>query len=839
MSWANYADVIDQLTRAGLDLSADSRRRPLAFDGDIQRWRVHGEDNEFRGWTRLREWRSPRSGLVWIVGAYGVWHGTDDGYTKIELSRGGKDAVKPDRDEQEALRAAMRESAQQLSERRKAEAKRVARWAGQVWAHSPPATEHEYLARKVIAAHGVRVLAQVEGMALDGIDDANFQRLKQAVGALVVPMHDAHGNVCGIQFIYPRGHERAKRLGRDKEFWPFGMQMGSSFGLVGPFVRDGVILMAEGFATAATLHEATGLTACYAFSANNLAKAAKQLRKYSHARLLFCADDDYLTDGNPGCTAAAKACAEFDGADWFSPSFLDEEGNDRRQGKKLTDFNDLAMLAGKVAVAAQVHAKLDALGWRSASSLRVGGVGGADPQPGDGDDREEGGRGAEAVSVLSLDEAVERFIFIDDKTGEYVFDTLTREICKRSKVIKMLAAGVREDDLKRHPVWQRRAVFLDRIGFDPTEKDASVECNLWRGWPTKPKRGKCDLLLSLLHYQCSAEPAVANELFDWVIKWLAYPIQHPGTKMQTAIIMHGPQGTGKGRFFEWGYMPIFGRYGVYLDQDALEDKHGSDWQSCKLFVLADEVLARAEMYHHKNKLKNLVTSKRIRVNPKGLIAYEETNHLNIVFLSNEKQPLVLENDDRRYCVIWTPPPLDQDFYDELSDEIEAGGVEALHWYLLNEVDLGDFRPWTKPPVTQAKRDLINMSRDSVDRFFRDWQTGDTPFPLCPAGSSDVYRAYLLWCRENGERLPRPENHFAGHVAKLDGWFKGHKDVMIEDEFGIRRPKRTRVIVPSDAALNEWAKLGNKDYRRSDSESMSEWVTACFFEFRESLKRASS
>ena len=36
----------------------------------------------------------------------------------------------------------------------------------------------------------------------------------------------------------------------------------------------------------------------------------------------------------------------------------------------------------------------------------------------------------------------------------------------------------------------------------------------------------------------------------WVLKWLAYPIQHPGAKMRTALVLHGPQGTGKNMFFE-------------------------------------------------------------------------------------------------------------------------------------------------------------------------------------------------------------------------------------------------------------------------------------------------
>jgi hypothetical protein len=93
-SWVNYDDVLSQLSGAHLDLREDSRHRPLTFDGQIQRWLVMGEDKEYRGWTRLREWTSA-AGHTYIVGAYGVWRGADDGYTKIEMPRRDKDAARP------------------------------------------------------------------------------------------------------------------------------------------------------------------------------------------------------------------------------------------------------------------------------------------------------------------------------------------------------------------------------------------------------------------------------------------------------------------------------------------------------------------------------------------------------------------------------------------------------------------------------------------------------------------------------------------------------------------------------------------------------------------------
>lgn len=805
MSLVNYDDVLAQLMSVGLVID-----KPLNFDSRIQRWKVEGEDNEKRGWSRLKEWTS-KSGNSYVVGSFGVWHGTDDGYTKVELPR--QDDKRPvlSADDLTALREAQKAAAQKLAQERKAEAKIAGQWAAVVWSRCEPCAEHEYTTRKGIKPHGLRVLNSLDGLTIQGLDDSNHYRLRMAVGALVVPMHDAHGNVCGIQFIYPKDHPRAAKAG--KEFWPAGMAMGGTFGVIGHINRTGVLLVAEGYATAASLHEATGQSVAYAFSANNLVKAGKLLRKvYPKLRLLFCADDDYLTEGNPGVTAATHATAELELAAWTAPNFLDEAGEDLRQGKKLTDYNDLSQLTGlPIVLANQINSKLDALAWRDAPlQLR-------EPAPqGDGESERRA-----AQSVMTLDEAVERFLPLDDGTGKYLFDTWTNKVVLREQMAALLPAGMRGDDVKRHPVWvSRGAFYLDQVGFDPSGKDSSVRLNTWKGWPMKPKQGNCERLLELLFYLCNGE-GNGKDISLWVQRWMAYPLQNPGAKMASAIIMHGPQGTGKSTVFQT-LAKIYGDYATVLNQRGLEDKFNSDWSDSKLFILAEEVVTRAEMWHIKNELKELVTGEWIRINPKNIAAYRQRNQVNIAYLSNENQPLPLENDDRRHCVIWTPPQLDESFYDEVQLELERGGVEAFYHHLLN-LDLGDFHPKKKPPMTQAKRELIDLSLPSEDRFIRDWAAGDTEYPFVPCLSMDLYKAYSRWCRANGVKNPRESNQFLGKVGKMQGWSNQPRHVYEDCHFsGQTKPRR--IVIPERGLLQR----NKKDM--PPGESQAKWLTGCFFEF---------
>ena len=244
------------------------------------------------------------------------------------------------------------------------------------------------------------------------------------------------------------------------------------------------------------------------------------------------------------------------------------------------------------------------------------------------------------------------------------------------------------------------------------------------------------------------------ELYNWVLKWIAYPLQHPGAKMESTLVLHGPQGVGKNLFFE-ALMSIYDRYGGVIDQASIEDKH-NDWASRKLFLIADEVVARSDLYHVKNKLKAFITGKTIRINPKHIQAYDERNHVNIVFLSNELIPVVLEEDDRRHGIIWTPTKLKAAFYAALGQEIANGGAAALHDYLL-KLDLGDFTPSTKPPETAAKRRLIDLSLDSTSRFFYELQRGDLNVALAPALSEDVFTLYAAWCGRTKQRAaPMPK-----------------------------------------------------------------------------------
>lgn len=873
--WLNEADVLAQLRSIGLIIEG-----PLELaksDGRSIRCKVEGYDNEKRGWYRLSEWVT-REGVM-LVGTYGIFTGADSGTRKIELSKrceacshemGLKEKACPkcghevfhrremSDEEMAAMKARLAEQKKRAEAERKAEIARASRWASAVWRASVECTpaDHDYFGRKHLdRTAGARIYPGNDAMQatdLDGAEKDDWKYLGSFKGALVIPMCDASGNVFGVQFILSREHhkDRIQRTGRDKDFWPSGMQKEGRFFMIG--TPGPVALVAEGYATGISLHMASNLPVAVAFDAGNLGPALKHLRaRYKRTKWLIGADDDWLqkchacgqyttvgTDlcqhcgqphrkANAGKAKAAEAALAMEGVQYVLPRFSAPRPTER---KGPTDFNDLHSIESLNTVRTQIEDRLAELGWLDRAAVAPPSAAGVPP----GGAGEAGGKRREAVSTMPIDDLVQRFIYVDDETGDFAFDTWTKQVVRLSKVIKLLPARVRFDDVKDHPIWKSRAVYIDQIGFDPGGEDANILCNRWNGWPTTPRQGRCDLQLDLLRYLTSNEPTSAD-VFHWILCWMAYPLQHPGAKLKSAIVIHGPQGTGKSMVFE-AYGRIYGEYAMILNQGAIEDKFNADWSERKLFILADEIVARAEMHHLKNQLKNFITGDWVRVNPKNVAAHRERNHMNILFISNEDQPVVLENDDRRHLVIWTPPKLPPETYAAVMAEIEDGGVAALHHYLL-KYDVGDFKPWTLPPMTQAKRELIAIGADSIERFLSDWQNGDIDgVPFCPCGSSDLYSLYLRWCRENGEKFPRTSAQFMGRLSKREGWFKGHKNRLLD--LNHEGTVRQRVVVPSEKALTDAAKHGH-DWRKRPDKTETQWISEGYFEFRNAMEKPAS
>lgn len=273
-AWRVYGDdprasLVAAIRDAGIPIDEPDR---IVADGQLVRFHVEGDRRGSRnGWAVLFD---DAAGVAasfghWKSGASGTW----------SMGRGRLTEA-----ERERLREATAKAMRQREAERARAAAQASAHAGTVWSQSAqPDPKHPYLVRKKIKAHGIRQLND----------------------RLVIPLRDADGKLWSVEYIHQDGTKRFLSGGRKRGCY-------FSIGHVDP--QNGELCIAEGFATAASIHESTGKAVAVAFDAGNLDPVARTLRaKFPGAVITICADNDASTPGNPGLTKATAAARAVGG----------------------------------------------------------------------------------------------------------------------------------------------------------------------------------------------------------------------------------------------------------------------------------------------------------------------------------------------------------------------------------------------------------------------------------------------------------------------------------------------------------------------------------------------
>lgn len=290
----SFAEIESQF-REAMRATGLATEDSIRADGELHRFHVEGDKRNARnGWYALHTDGIP-------AGAFGSWRTGQSEAWRAEIGRSLTATEESDfrRRMDEARTAREADEAKRHAEAR-AKAARLWKDAARR-VHS----DHPYLTAKGVRAYGLRQLKE----------------------QLIVPVRDGTGELHGLQFI---------DAGGSKKFLTGTAKAGHyhSIGKAG----GGMLAIAEGYATAATVHELTGWPVAVAFDAGNLRSVAEALcAKFPSARIIVAADNDRGTEGNPGLTKAREA-AQTVGGTALAPEFNDGEAG--------SDWNDWAALRG-------------------------------------------------------------------------------------------------------------------------------------------------------------------------------------------------------------------------------------------------------------------------------------------------------------------------------------------------------------------------------------------------------------------------------------------------------------------------------------------------------------
>jgi len=260
--------------------------------GKVTRFSTNGKRNDRSGWVHVFDDGKGAVFGCWRSGEQHQWHEKRD--------------YVPDIHEQEAMRQQFEEAKRKAIAERDAAYAIAAKEAQVLFDNAVPVVSHDYLTNKGIRPNMARVFG----------------------GKLIIPVYGSDGNLQSVQSIFSDGAKR----------FHSGGKMAGGHCWIGDPSESETLLIAEGFATADSLFQATNLAVCIAFNAGNLKLVTQMIAsQFIGKKIVICADNDTSGVG----INKAKEC----GVDIVLPS-IDGDFNDMMSELGIDAVRDIVF--GKV-----------------------------------------------------------------------------------------------------------------------------------------------------------------------------------------------------------------------------------------------------------------------------------------------------------------------------------------------------------------------------------------------------------------------------------------------------------------------------------------------------------
>jgi phage/plasmid primase-like uncharacterized protein len=310
---ASHADLlrncIEHMSSNGFPFDAS-----LKCDGQLHRFSRDSKKNQPDEWYVSYERTSTR-GNPYLVCSYATWSGNQEKFVYKSCDRNKSFS----HEELEEIQAKGVSRQKQLEHQVKEEREQRINYAKEIWeqAIEAPTTKRQitYLERKQVKAYKTKY---------------GFDSYQHPV--LVIPFCNSDSEIQAVQLIQEDGTKRI-----------YGVKKGN-FHVLGDIEDCTLIYVAEGYATAASIHEVTKNPVVVAADCGNLHSVISNLRsKYPNSKIVITADNDIETPGNPGKAKADEAAKAY-GCSVVIPIFPQDLL--LVNGKKPTDFNDLHVHCG-------------------------------------------------------------------------------------------------------------------------------------------------------------------------------------------------------------------------------------------------------------------------------------------------------------------------------------------------------------------------------------------------------------------------------------------------------------------------------------------------------------
>lgn len=216
---------------------------------------------------------------------------------------------------------------------------------------------------------------------------------------------------------------------------------------------------------------------------------------------------------------------------------------------------------------------------------------------------------------------------------------------------------------------------------------------------------------------------VYPETWEHVVSWFAFRVQHPGVKINHALVLGGSTRIGKDTIIE----PLRHAVGYPNTQaippTALLGRFNGFFETVVLIVSEARDLGDINRYQLYDHLKQYIAAppETILIDRKNVSEYAILNRVGLIFTTNHLDGLYIPPDDARFHCSWSPR-VRGDFNDTYWRELHAwysnGGIAHVAAYL-RQLDVSLFNPKAPPPHTEAFRDMVDAGRSSETSEFAD------------------------------------------------------------------------------------------------------------------------
>ena len=313
----------------------------------------------------------------------------------------------------------------------------------------------------------------------------------------------------------------------------------------------------------------------------------------------------------------------------------------------------------------------------------------------------------------------------------------------------------------------------DKLDFLPMQQTPDNIYNTFNGYAAELKNIKKEnieesLIIKHIKNLCNND----DDVFDYVIHFLARKLQKPYLLTNTALIFKSNEGAGKDLFFNWFGNKILGSE-YYYNTEKPELLFGRFTTSLenKILIIVNETSGK-DTFQIKENIKCAITAETNIIEHKGLKPYKNTNHIGYIFLTNNENPIKIDINDRRFCGIECNNLIcnNVDYFNALRNELNNGEYDKAFFNYLMSFDCENYDFTNNRPKTNYYNDMQELNIPPLISFIENFviENNNIKNKILEISSSAFYTKFNDYITKFNFKCIISLTKFVMDIKKIDG-----------------------------------------------------------------------